>query len=62
LVSRAMTALSPDQRQAVEMAFFDAMTHSEIAAQLNEPLGTIKSRIRQALTRLRQSLGALDAS
>jgi RNA polymerase sigma-70 factor (ECF subfamily) len=62
LVVRAMSDLTPDQRQAVEMAFFDAMTHTEIAAQLNEPLGTIKSRIRQALIRLRQSLGALDGT
>lgn len=62
LVSQAMDALTPEQRQALEMAFFDAMTHSEIATQLKEPLGTIKSRIRQALSRLRQSLGGLDAS
>jgi RNA polymerase sigma-70 factor (ECF subfamily) len=62
LVSRAMQSLSVEQRQAVEMAFFDAMTHSEIAEKLKQPLGTIKSRIRQALTRLRQSLGVLEAS
>lgn len=62
LMTRAMESLTPEQRKAVEMAFFDAMTHTEIAAQLKEPLGTVKSRIRQALSRLRQSLGALDAT
>jgi len=62
LVSRAMGGLTPEQRQAIEMAFFDAMTHAEIAAQLKEPLGTIKSRIRQALSRLRQTLGTLEMS
>ena len=62
LVKQAMAELTPDQRQAVEMAFFDAMTHTEIAEQLKQPLGTIKSRIRQALSRLRQSLNALEAT
>jgi len=54
----AMQTLSPAQRQALEMAFFDSMTHSEVAEALKEPVGTIKSRIRQALIQLRKTLGS----
>jgi RNA polymerase sigma-70 factor (ECF subfamily) len=52
----ALAALTPDQRQAVEMAYFDAMSYSEVADALGAPLGTVKSRIRQALAQLRQAL------
>jgi RNA polymerase sigma-70 factor (ECF subfamily) len=41
------------QRSALEMAFFEGLTHSEIAAKTGTPLGTIKTRIRTALTTLR---------
>jgi RNA polymerase sigma-70 factor (ECF subfamily) len=54
----AMRTLSPPQRQALEMAFFDSMTHAEVAEALKEPVGTIKSRIRQALIQLRKALGS----
>ena len=43
------------QRSAVEMAFFDGMTHGEIAAATHEPLGTIKTRIRSALMTIRKA-------
>jgi RNA polymerase sigma-70 factor (ECF subfamily) len=52
----AMTALTPDERQAIEAAFFSELTHAEAAARLNQPLGTIKTRIRSGLHKLRQAL------
>jgi RNA polymerase sigma-70 factor (ECF subfamily) len=55
-----LSDLSPDQRQAVGLAFFSELSHSEIAEKLNIPLGTIKTRIRTALRRLRDALGDLD--
>lgn len=60
LVARAMESLTPEQRTAVELAFFEAMTHLQIAERLGEPLGTIKSRIRQALGRLREALMGVE--
>jgi RNA polymerase sigma-70 factor (ECF subfamily) len=56
-VTRAMEVLSPDQREALELAFFDGLSHGEVAQKLNQPLGTVKSRIRQGLIRIRQILG-----
>lgn len=48
--------LPPNQRQAVELAFFEGLTHPEISARLGETIGTVKSRIRLGLDRLRQKL------
>ena len=55
-VRAAMTKLSAVQREAVELAFLKGMTHVEIAEKLNQPLGTVKTRIRQGLIRLRKHL------
>ncbi len=55
-VREAMKALSPAQREAVELAFFKGLTHVEIAERLRQPLGTVKTRIRQGLLRLRKQL------
>ena len=52
----ALADISPDQRQALELALFSAMTHVEIAQQLHQPLGTIKTWIRRSLLELRNTL------
>jgi RNA polymerase sigma-70 factor, ECF subfamily len=54
LVREAIGKLSTDQRQVVELAFFSSMTHLQIAEHLNEPLGTIKARIRRGMIKLRE--------
>jgi RNA polymerase sigma factor (sigma-70 family) len=56
LLGRAMKELPPAQRELIEKAYFGDMTHSEIAAETGLPLGTIKSRIRLALDRLRHAM------
>jgi RNA polymerase sigma-70 factor, ECF subfamily len=52
----ALATLTPDERQAIEMTFFAGLTHAEAAARLDQPLGTIKTRIRSGLHKLRQRL------
>ena len=54
----ALTVLTPDERQAIEATFFAGLTHAEAAARLNQPLGTIKTRILSGLHKLRQALAA----
>lgn len=56
-VHRALDALTETQRSAVQLAYFDGLTHTEIAARLDLPLGTAKSRIRDGLNRLKVTLG-----
>lgn len=57
-VRAAMASLSPQQRKAIELAYFEGLSHSEIAAKLKEPLGTVKSWIRNGLLRLKEGLQA----
>ena len=52
----ALAVLTPDERTAIETAFFSELTYAEVAARLNQPLGTIKTRIRSGLHKLRQAL------
>jgi RNA polymerase sigma-70 factor, ECF subfamily len=52
----ALVILTPDERQAIEAAFFSELTYAEVAVRLNQPLGTIKTRIRSGLHKLRQQL------
>jgi RNA polymerase sigma-70 factor, ECF subfamily len=55
-VRSILNKLPADQRQAIELAFFNDLTHHEIAAQLGQPLGTIKARIRRGLLKLRERI------
>ena len=57
-VGEALATLSPPQRQAIELAYFEGLSQSEIAARLQEPLGTIKTRVRLGMQKLRESLRA----
>jgi RNA polymerase sigma factor (sigma-70 family) len=58
----AVDALPAKQRQALSLAFFDELTHQQIASTLNVPLGTAKTRVRDALTTLRTQLTPMRAS
>jgi RNA polymerase sigma-70 factor (ECF subfamily) len=53
-VRSSVSKLPAEQREAIEMAFFNDLTHHEIAAALGQPLGTIKARIRRGLLKLRE--------
>lgn len=55
-VRKALAELQPQQRQVLEIAYFEGLSQSEVAARLNAPLGTVKSWTRQGLLRLRELL------
>jgi len=59
LVRQFLSQLPADQRRVIELAYFDGLTHNEIAGQTGLPLGTVKSRIRYAMIQLRQQLSFL---
>jgi RNA polymerase sigma-70 factor (ECF subfamily) len=56
-LERALTDLTSDEREAIETAFFSERTYSETATHLAVPLGTVKTRVRSALAKLRKALG-----
>ena len=55
-LSSCMQVLSAQQRQSVALAFFDGLSHAEVAAQMRQPLGTVKSWVRRALMSLKSCL------
>ena len=58
-LASALDALPAEQRTALEMAYFEGLSHGEIAERTSQPLGTVKTRIRLAMEKLRQGLGSL---
>ena len=56
-VRAALAQVPGEQRQAIEMAYFDGLTQTEVAAALNVPLGTVKARIRRGMLLMRDLLG-----
>ncbi|MBC7802531.1 MAG: sigma-70 family RNA polymerase sigma factor [Candidatus Parcubacteria bacterium] len=57
-IARCLQGLEAKQRQAILLAFYDGMSHSELAAHLREPLGTVKTWVRRGLLRLKSCLEA----
>jgi len=58
-VERALAAIPDNERDVIRLAYFDELSQTEIASRLNWPLGTVKTRTRRALARLRASLGGV---
>lgn len=61
VVQRALDSLSQEQREVIELAYYGGLSHSEIALRLGQPLGTVKTRTRLGMTKLRADLKPLIA-
>jgi len=59
MVRKALATLTKEQRQVIEIAYYTGLSHRQIAAQLGQPLGTVKTRMRLGLASLRTQLGPL---
>ena len=59
LVRRALDSLSPEQREVLELAYYSGLSHTEIAERLGHPLGTVKTRTRLAMIKLRDMLSPI---
>jgi RNA polymerase sigma-70 factor, ECF subfamily len=59
LIQNALAKLTPQQRRAIELAYFSRLSQSEIAVQMRQPIGTVKSLIRFGMIKLRELLGSL---
>ena len=59
VVKSAMDKLSPNQRQVIELAYFEGLSQTEMAERMGQPLGTVKTWVRSALKSLRDELGAV---
>src|SRR5262249_23713005 len=59
LVREALARLTPEQREVIELAYYSGLSHSEIAAKLNQPLGTVKTRTRLGMMKLREALAPM---
>lgn len=57
LLAQALAQIPGEQRMAIELAFFQGLTHDEISESLHQPLGTVKARIRRGMLRLRGLVG-----
>jgi RNA polymerase sigma-70 factor (ECF subfamily) len=57
-VQRALTRLNTQQREAIELAYFEGMSQSEIAQRMGQPLGTVKTWMRRAMQQMRENLGS----
>jgi RNA polymerase sigma-70 factor (ECF subfamily) len=58
-VREALDLLTPEQRRVIELAYYSGLSHSEIAEKLNQPLGTVKTRARLGMMKLREALAPL---
>ena len=61
-IARCMQTLEEKQRQAISVAFFEGLTHAELAAKLGQPLGTVKTWVRRGLVKLKDCLGTAGIS
>jgi RNA polymerase sigma-70 factor (ECF subfamily) len=52
-----LKVLTPEERKTIETAFFSELTYQEVATRLDQPLGTVKTRVRSGLRKLRDALG-----